>query len=165
MLVWVKKLCPNLGPNHIKSYLLKTGNYRTDEWGYHMWIFPHQRLTTRTSFLWWANQSRDQNGWGDVVLGLWLSLKEILTSIRQICSERWRPTLQQPTSKFGEFPFLIISPLGLWGDKNWLPRMKVKSWKIFRTKWAERAANGPVWMPQALKSIRLIQFCGWENSL
>ena len=54
----------------------------------------------------------------------------------------------------GEFHFLIFlgnKGNGLWG-------MKVKSWKIFRTKLAQLAANGPVWMPQALKTPCLIQF-------
>ena len=27
------------------------------------------------------------------------------------------------------------------------------------------AANGPVWMPQALKPLCLIQFWSWKNSL
>ena len=37
--------------------------------------------------------------------------------------------------------------------------------KIFGTKEAYQAANGPVWMPQALKPLCLIQFWSWENSL
>ena len=36
------------------------------------------------------------------------------------------------------------------------PVWKWKSLKNFRTKWAQRAANGPVWMPQALKPLSLI---------
>ena len=31
--------------------------------------------------------------------------------------------------------------------RHWAPSMKVKSWKNFRTKFAQQAANGPVWMP------------------
>ena len=35
--------------------------------------------------------------------------------------------------------------LALWGNKELaLPSMKVKSWKNFRTKLAQKAANGPV---------------------
>ena len=36
--------------------------------------------------------------------------------------------------------------------------MKVKSWKNFRTKLAQQAANGPVWMPQIHKSLGVIIF-------
>ena len=44
-----------------------------------------------------------------------------------------------------------------WGNKELaLPSMKVKSWKIFRTKLAQQAANGPVWMPRALKPLCLV---------
>ena len=45
------------------------------------------------------------------------------------------------------------------------PVWKWSQWKIIRTKWAQRAANGPVWIPQALKPICLIQFWSWVNSL
>ena len=34
--------------------------------------------------------------------------------------------LSHPILKLGEFPFPIISPLGLWGNKNWPSSMKVK---------------------------------------
>ena len=47
--------------------------------------------------------------------------------------------------------------LALWGNKNWPPVWKRKSWKHFRTKWAQRAASGPVWMPQALPPLCLTQ--------
>ena len=42
--------------------------------------------------------------------------------------------------------------------------MKMKKMGNFRTNWAEWNANGPVWMPQALKSICTIQFWSWVNS-
>ena len=41
--------------------------------------------------------------------------------------------------KFSQLP-----KLALWGNKNWLPSMKVKSWKNVKTKLAVQAANGPV---------------------
>ena len=53
--------------------------------------------------------------------------------------------------RLGEFHFLIFlgnKGNGLWG-------IRVKRCKIFRTKWAQQAANGPLWMPQALKPMCL----------
>ena len=74
----------------------------------------------------------------------------------------WMPKALTP-------PFLIHiwscrnSPfplLALWGNKNWLPSMKVKKLEIFGTKSAKQAPIRPVWMPWALKPLCLIQF-GW----
>ena len=45
------------------------------------------------------------------------------------------------------------------------PVWKWKSCKNMRRKGAEQAANGPVWLPKALKTFCLIQFLGWKNSL
>ena len=42
---------------------------------------------------------------------------------------------------------------------------KWKGMKFSRTKGALEAANGPVSMPKALKTLSLIQFWSWENSL
>ena len=42
------------------------------------------------------------------------------------------------------------------------PVWKWKRLKNVRTKWAYRAANGPVWMPQALKLLSLIHIGRWE---
>ena len=36
---------------------------------------------------------------------------------------------------------------------------------LFLTKWAQVAVNGPVWVPQALKPLCLIQFWGLRNSI
>ena len=36
--------------------------------------------------------------------------------------------------ELGEFPSPIIGPL--WGNKNWLPSMKVKKLEKFQNKWA-----------------------------
>ena len=38
-----------------------------------------------------------------------------------------------------------------------------KNWKSYGIKWAQWAANGPVWMPQALKTPCLIQIWSWMN--
>ena len=57
------------------------------------------------------------------------------------------------------FFFKLITDGGP-SNKNWPPSMKVKSWKSFGAKWA---ANGLVWMPQALKTPFLIQFWSWMN--
>ena len=46
-----------------------------------------------------------------------------------------------------------------------LPVWKWKRWKMIPTKWAQGAANGPVWMPQGLKALCLIQFWCWVISL
>ena len=56
----------------------------------------------------------------------------------------------------------LFSLLALWGNKELaLPTIKVKSSENFRQKLAQKAANGPVWMPQALKPFGLIHF--WVN--
>ena len=65
--------------------------------------------------------------------------------------------------KVGWIPFSNNWPSGV--IKIGLPVWKWKSRKSFGTKWAQRAANIPVWMPQALKHLYLIQFWNWENSL
>ena len=49
---------------------------------------------------------------------------------------------QRANYEKGEFSQL--PKLALWGNKNGLPSMKVKSWKNFKTKLAQQAANGPV---------------------
>ena len=62
--------------------------------------------------------------------------------------------LSHPILELGEFPFPHYWPSGV--IRIGLPSMKVKSWKIIRTKGAKKAANGPVRMPQALKTHCLI---------
>ena len=59
------------------------------------------------------------------------------------------------------FPLLALWVSGLItiGSPVW----KWKSCKNFRTKWVEWAANGPVWMPQALETLCLIQF--WVTNM
>ena len=49
--------------------------------------------------------------------------------------------------------------------RNGLPVWKWESWKSSTAKWAQLAVNGQVWMNQALKPLRLIQFWSWINSL
>ena len=52
------------------------------------------------------------------------------------------------------FAFKIIPFSHYWSSgviRNGSPVWKCKSCKIFRTKGVQRDANGPVWMPQALK--------------
>ena len=46
-----------------------------------------------------------------------------------------------------------------------LPVWRWKRWNNFRMWEVQRAANGPVWMPQALKTLCLIHFWSWMNSL
>ena len=65
--------------------------------------------------------------------------------------------------KLGEFPFPIYWPSGVL--RIGLPVWKRKSWKTFKTKVAQRVANGPDWMSLALKPLCLIQFWSWLNSL
>ena len=73
----------------------------------------------------------------------------------------WMPQALKPLGHIhflGESLFLMFS---LWANKELaLPSIKVQSWKNFRTKSAQQAANGPVWMPQALKLLCHIHF-GW----
>ena len=48
--------------------------------------------------------------------------------------------------------------------RNGSPVWKCKRCKNIRTKWADWAANGLVWMPQALKLLCPIPFLSWEIS-
>ena len=59
------------------------------------------------------------------------------------CWGRHKTHLPHQINKLGEFPHPIIGH--------------------FIAKCAEWAANGPVWMPQALESICVIQFWSWVN--
>ena len=50
----------------------------------------------------------------------------------------------------------------LWGNTELdLPVWKAKRWKVFGTKSAQQAGNGPIWMPQVLEALCLIHF--WMN--
>ena len=71
--------------------------------------------------------------------------------------------LSHPIFKVGWIPFSHYWTSGV--IRIGLPVWKWKRWKCFWTKWAEGTANGPVWMPQALKILSLIQFWSWKNSL
>ena len=77
------------------------------------------------------------------------------------CSKHWKPTV---SFFFGvvRIPFSHYWPSGVirMGSPVW----KWKNWKFIRTKSAQQAANGPDWMPQALKTHRVILFWGCENS-
>ena len=65
--------------------------------------------------------------------------------------------------KVGWIPFSNYWPSGV--IRIGLPVWKWKSWKYLGTKWAQWAANGPDWMPQAPKPLCLNQFWSWMNSL
>ena len=71
----------------------------------------------------------------------------------------WMPQALKPLSliPIGKGKFSQLPLLALWGNKNWLPSMKVRSWKNFRTKLAQRAENDPIWMPQAMNPLCLTQ--------
>ena len=65
---------------------------------------------------------------------------------------------------FSEFGWILYYwPSGV--IRNGSPVWSYKRWTIYRTKWAEWAATGLVWMPKALKYIILIQFWSWMNPL
>ena len=74
----------------------------------------------------------------------------------------WKPFV---SSNFGvgRIPFSLYWPSGV--IRISLPVWRWKSWKNSRTKGAQRDANGPDWMPQALNTLCLIHFWGWKNSL
>ena len=78
------------------------------------------------------------------------------------CPRHWKPSVSF-SFEVGWIPFSHYWPSGV--IRNGSPVWKWKRWKSFRTKGAEWAANGPVWMPQALKTICLIQFWSCVNSL
>ena len=73
-----------------------------------------------------------------------------LQMIQFECPRHWNSSVSSilGVGKFSQLPILA-----LWGNKNWLPSMKVRSWKNFWTKLAKRSAIGPVWMPQALNPL------------
>ena len=59
-------------------------------------------------------------------------------------------------SLFPIFSPCCFLPSSLWGNKELdLPVWKVERWKIFRTKSALQAANGPTWMTQVQKPLCL----------
>ena len=55
--------------------------------------------------------------------------------------------LSHPVLKLEEFPFPII---GLWGNKNWPPSMKMKKMEIFKNK---RGLKGCKWSSMNAPSI------------
>ena len=77
------------------------------------------------------------------------------------------PATENPLShsvlKFEEFPFHHYWPSGV--IRIGLPEWKWKSCKNLETKVAQWAANGPDWMPKALKTLCVTQFWSWKNSL
>ena len=77
------------------------------------------------------------------------------------CPRHWKPSV---SSNFGVewIPFSHYWSSGV--IRIGLPVWMWIWWKFFKTKWAQKAANGPVWMPQALKTLCLIQFWSWMNS-
>ena len=78
------------------------------------------------------------------------------------CPRHWNPSVS-PISGVGRIPFSDYWPSGVirMGSPVW----RWKSWTNFRMWEVQRAANGPVWMPKALKPLCLIQFWSWKNSL
>ena len=78
------------------------------------------------------------------------------------CPRHWTPFVSS-TFEVGRIPFSHYWPSGV--IRIGLPVWKWKSWKISKTRGFQRDANGPVWMPQALKTFSLIHFWSWMNSL
>ena len=60
---------------------------------------------------------------------------------------------------------LSLVPLRILHGNNSFLEIPSKNWKIYKTKLAQQAANGPAWMPHALKSLCLVHFWSWMNSL
>ena len=86
-------------------------------------------------------------------------------SMSCIWSDLNAPGTKTPLShsilKLGEFPFPLLA---LWVIRIALPIWKWKSWKSSITKWAQWAAYGLFWMPQALKPLCLIHIGSCKNS-
>ena len=78
------------------------------------------------------------------------------------CPRHWKPTASS-NFEIGRIPFSAYWSSGV--IRIGSPVWKCKSWKLFRTNVAQQAANGLVWMPQALKAHCIIQFWDWKNSL
>ena len=74
----------------------------------------------------------------------------------------WNPSVSS-NFEVGWIPFSQYWPFGV--IRIGLSVWKWKSWKISTAKGVQRDANGPVWMSPALKTLCLIHFCGWENSI
>ena len=77
------------------------------------------------------------------------------------CPKHWNPPVSS-NSGVGWIPLSHYWPSGV--IRNGSPVWSWKRRKYFWTKWASWTSNGPVWMPQALKSTCLIQFWSWVNS-
>ena len=87
---------------------------------------------------------------------------------------KWLQMVQFEWPRHSKLPLLSNSWVGWFPiSHNWpsgvirigLPVWRWKNWKPYERKWAQWATNGPVWMPQALKTLCLIQFWSWKNSL
>ena len=94
-----------------------------------------------------------------------LSAQNELNELRMVqfeCPRHWKNTVSF-TFRVGWIPFYHYWPSGI--IRIGLPVWNSKSCKIFRTKGVKWDANGPVWMPQALKTLCLILFLVWKNSL
>ena len=78
------------------------------------------------------------------------------------CPRHWKPSV---SSNFwvGWIPFSHYWPSGV--IRIGLPLWRWKNWKIFITKVTSWDANGPERMALALKTLCLIQFLSWVNSL
>ena len=78
------------------------------------------------------------------------------------CPRHWKPSVSF-TFGVGWTPFSHYWPSGV--IRIGLPVWRWKRWNNFGMWEVQRAAKGPVWMPQALKPLCLIQFWSWKNSL
>ena len=78
------------------------------------------------------------------------------------CPRHWKPSVSS-NFKVGWIPFSHYWPSGV--IRIGLPVWRWKRCNNFRMWEVQRAANGPVWMPQAPKPLCLIQFWSWVNSL
>ena len=73
----------------------------------------------------------------------------------------WMPQVLKPLCliHFSRVPLSHFQPSSLWGNKRWfIMGGWVKRWKHFGKKPARQAENVPLWMPQVLQPLCLIDF-------
>ena len=85
-----------------------------------------------------------------------------LQMVKFECPRHCKPSVSF-SFEVGWIPFSHYWPSGV--IRNGSPVWKWKICKNMEIKVAQWAANGPVWIPKALKTFCLKQFWGWKNSL
>ena len=127
------------------------------EW---VWVAFYQLGKIMSKTLSWVKRNGSSPVW---MVKMWEKLVP-KTGQQSANGPVWMSQAQKPQCliQFWWIPFSPILPSSLWDNKNWPPVWKWKSCKIWKIKLPQQGANGPVWMPQALKILCLAQV-GWNQ--